>query len=96
MTKAVRTREATDDLEQIIRYIARDNLSAALTWLDEMESMFSLLATQPEMGERVNMRRHGECRRHVEGNYVTYYRPIRDGIEILHVVHGARDQRGLI
>jgi toxin ParE1/3/4 len=96
MTKAVRTREATEDLDQIIRYIARDNVSAAVSWLDEMEALFGLLATQPEMGERIQTRRFGDCRRHVGGNYVTYDRPIADGIEVLHVVHGARDPRGFV
>jgi hypothetical protein len=27
---------------------------------------------------------------------VTYYRPIADGVEVLHVVHGARDPRGFV
>jgi toxin ParE1/3/4 len=93
MPKSIRTREATDDLEGIVRYIARDNLSAALAWLDQMESLFRLLATQPEMGERVATRRYGDCRRYVAGSYVVYYWAIREGVEILHVVHGAREER---
>jgi plasmid stabilization system protein ParE len=35
-------------------------------------------------------------RRHVVGNYLIYYRPIADGVEILHVVHGARDQDRIV
>lgn len=30
-------------------------------------------------------------RSHPHGNYVIFYRPIGDGIEIVRVLHGARD-----
>jgi plasmid stabilization system protein ParE len=35
-------------------------------------------------------------RRHAFGNYLVYYRQIDDGVEILHVVHGARDQDRIV
>ncbi|MBS0207595.1 MAG: type II toxin-antitoxin system RelE/ParE family toxin [Planctomycetes bacterium] len=93
----VRRADAADrDLDEIVRYIARDNLSATLAWLDEVERLFALLATQPEMGHVFRARRLGLVRRHVIGNYVIYFRPEATGIEVLRVIHGAREQRRLV
>lgn len=60
------------------------------------EALCNLLATQPELGERMLTRRFGQVRRHSAGNYVLYYRSVKDGIEILRVLHGARDQDRLV
>ena len=91
-----RTPRVEQDLRQIVDFIAKDNLSAALSWLDETEALFRLLATQPEMGQRRQTKRFKRTRRHAHGNYVIYYRPITDGIEIFRVLHGARDQGKLL
>jgi plasmid stabilization system protein ParE len=45
------------------------------------------------MGERLKSRRYGEVRRSALGNYIVYHRPQPDGVEILRVVHSARDQQ---
>ncbi len=87
---------AERDLGQITQYIARDNLVAAIAWLDKTRVTCDLLATQPAMGQPVRSKRFGEIRRHVVGNYLIYYRPTADGVEILSVVHGARDQGKLV
>ncbi len=52
-----RTSRAELDLRRIVDYIAADNLSAALDWLDRTEEVFRLLATQPEMGQRRQTKR---------------------------------------
>ena len=92
MANVVRTPKADRDLGQVVQHIAKDNLSAASSWLNQTEAFFQLLATQPEMGQRWRSRRLGELRRHAHGNYVIYYRPITNGVEIVRVLHGARDQ----
>jgi len=91
MAKAVQSFAAIDDLSRVVEYISRDSFSAASRWIREIHRVFALLATQPEMGEIVQTR-YGEVRRHVVGNYVIYYRTATDGVEILRVVHGAREQ----
>ena len=96
MPQVSRTPEAVDDLAAIVRYIAADNLDAAMRWLDEIEALFSLIATQPKMGERVRCRSSREVRRHGFGRYVIYYRPLVEGAEIYRVLHGARDHDRLI
>jgi toxin ParE1/3/4 len=90
------TPEALQDLVEIGTHIARDNPTAALRWVDAIEAVCELLATQPAIGHRVRTRRFGEIRREPVGNYLIYYRPIARGVEILRVVHGARDQDRLV
>jgi toxin ParE1/3/4 len=35
------------------------------------------------------------CRSFSVGNYVVFFRPIKNGIEVARIVHGSRDFRGL-
>ncbi len=96
MAQVIKTPDAQIDLDRIVSYIAQDNLLAALRWLDEIEQLFTLLAEQPGLGQRLLTRRFGEVRRHIIGNYLIYYRPIVEGVGILRVVHGAREQESLL
>jgi toxin ParE1/3/4 len=96
MPTVVRTPAAIEDLKEIVGYIAFDNVAAAAKWLDEMEALFALLATQPLMGTELQSRRHGPIRQHAHGQYVVYFRGAGEGVEIVRVLHGARDHRSLI
>jgi len=96
MAQVVKTPAADRDLGRIVSYIAQDNLSAALRWLEDTEKLFELLAEQPGIGQPIKTKRFGEIRRHVMGSYLIYYRPAADGIQILMISHGARDQQRLI
>jgi toxin ParE1/3/4 len=90
------TPAADNDLAQIVDHIGADNLPAAFDWLTTANSLFQLLATQPEMGARCQTRSFLQSRRQVYGNYNVYYRPTAEGIEILRVIHGAREQERLL
>jgi len=76
------------ELAAIWDYIALDNLDAADT--------FQELARNPEIGIQ---RRFPGSQLHslrsfrIKGfeNYLIFYRPIPEGIEILNILHGARD-----
>jgi plasmid stabilization system protein ParE len=48
------------------------------------------------MGAEIESRRYGNIRMHAHGNYVIYFRGISGGIEIVRVLHGARDHRRLV
>lgn len=78
------------ELLEIFNEIAVDNLTAAERLIDRFDRLFHRLAAQPEMGERVPGRRGRQFRRFPVRNYIVYYRPIKDGVEVLHVWHGAR------
>ena len=95
MAGVIYSSEAERDIRRITQYIARDNVQAALAWLNQIEAACHLLATQPASGQRVTSR-VGEIRRHVVGNYLIYYQPFDQGIGVIRVVHGARDQEKLI
>jgi toxin ParE1/3/4 len=96
MAQSIKTPRARLDLDSIVRHISQDNLEAALRWLQDAERLFELLAEQPGIGQSVMSRRYGPLRRHTMGNYLIYYRPILDGVQIIRVVHGSRDQNRLI
>jgi toxin ParE1/3/4 len=73
----------------IAEYIARDKPLAAVRWVDEIDGTLSLIAQHPTIGERVDHLSAG-IRRFCQGNYLLFYRPIGDGIELRRVLHGAR------
>lgn len=90
MATIQRTAQAEEDLIEIWIYIAQDNPRAADRVLDEIEQRFFALVENPLMG-RLRPDIAPELRYFVVGNYLILYRTISDGIQIVRVVHGARD-----
>ena len=90
MRKIVRTPAAVRDLAAITDYIAADNLTAALGFYDEIDRLLTMVAQYPEMGEAVDQLSPG-LRRFTHGNYVLFYHDVDDEIELIRVLHGARD-----
>ncbi|MBL9084312.1 MAG: type II toxin-antitoxin system RelE/ParE family toxin [Planctomycetales bacterium] len=84
------------DLVDIYAYIAQDSPTHAATMLVSFETLFGKLAGRPTLGERFEVRRSGEVRRTFLGSYVIYFRATSYGVEILRVLHGARDYEKLI
>lgn len=81
---------ASQDFDQIWLYIATDDPIAADRFLSHIGERCQLYAHQPQLREqRSNLGRNLRC--FSVGNYVVYYRPMSDGIEIARVLHGARD-----
>jgi toxin ParE1/3/4 len=92
MARVTRTTLARKSLKDIGRYIASESGSRdiALRFLDSIEEKCRVYATQPLMGTaRTDLGENVRC--FPVGNYVVLYRPLDDGIELLLVVHGARD-----
>jgi len=79
-----------EDLIDIWLYIAHDNMRAADGLLDDIEEKLLLLADQPGLGTaRPDIApdlRYFPVRR-----YLILYRQITDGIEVVRMLHGARD-----
>lgn len=90
------TPEAEEDVAQIVAHISKDSLQAALSWLDEIKDLCLLLARQPGIGKQVWTRQHGNLRRIAKGNYYFYYLPTIHGIDIVRVLHAARQQDDLV
>lgn len=81
---------ARDDIKDIYRYIADRNRTAAAKVRAQILSTFRMLAESPFLGEARDDLAAG-LRIFTTGNYVIIYRPKPGGIEIVQVVHGARD-----
>ncbi len=83
---------AREDLQSIWDYIGIQNDSpvAATHLLEKFHETFALLGARPLLGQlREDLRLR--LRTFVVGSYVVLYYPLRDGIEVVGVVHGARD-----
>ena len=89
-----RSSTAEKDLDDIWDYISQDNPTAAANLLRLLDSKFQMLSENPLMGQnRADLA--PTLRSFSSRNYVIFFRPISDGIEIVRVLHGARDSKKL-
>ncbi|WP_175852328.1 type II toxin-antitoxin system RelE/ParE family toxin [Burkholderia cepacia] len=90
---------AIDELEAVADDIARDNPQRAVTFVREIRDKCTSLAAMPLAFPLVpRFERHG-VRHRVYGNYQIFYRVVGDppaGIDILHILHGARDYASIL
>src|SRR5262249_12307958 len=94
--KLVFTDEAKADLLQIGEWIAEDNPARALTFVDELEARCDRLTAMPRANPLVPHRESSGVRHVPHGNYLIFYRITADAVEILHVLHGARDYEPIV
>lgn len=81
---------AERNIEEIITYIAMESPAAASRWLGS-----HFVAETPKMGvARPEIR--PDLRMFVIGNYLIAYREIAGGVEIVRVLHGARQWQELL
>jgi toxin ParE1/3/4 len=88
--------KARQDVLEIAVHIARDNFAAAEAFLSAVENTCRNIAKTPAIGSRrsyvnslladVRMLPVGGF-----GGYLIFYRPLKTGIEVIRVIHGARD-----
>jgi len=90
MPLVLRTSQAELDRVEIALRIARDNPAAADRLLETIDEKCRLLAQMPEMG-RKRPDLAPDLRSLPVSNYVIFYRPVPDGIQVIRVLHGARD-----
>jgi toxin ParE1/3/4 len=93
MPRVLKRPLAYSDLAEIWSFIADDSADAADHFLAVLEQKFRLLATQPQMG-RSRPELMPELRSFPVGRYVAFYLAMADGIDLLRVLHGARDIGG--
>jgi toxin ParE1/3/4 len=84
---------AEADLIDIWRYIAQDSPANADRMLDRINETLSRLAAVPFMGQARFDLAPG-LRMFPVGNYLIFFRPIHDGIEVIRVLHGKRNITG--
>ena len=84
-----RTPLVEQDLEDIWFFVAQDNSGAADRLLDKIEEPIKLLAENPYLWPaRPDIA--PELRYHLVGHYLLLYRILKNDIELVRVVHGAR------
>ena len=96
MSVCLFTPSARADLLQIHDYIAEHNPAAALEYIDRIAESCYRLADFPYMGRSRPELRPGYRSFAVTGtSYLVFYRPIEDGVEVVHIRHGSQDLRRL-
>ena len=90
MAKIIKLSRATDDLAEIWDYIADDSETQADLFIDTIDRKLRLLAEQPNLG-----RARGELAENMRsfpiGRYVIFYVVMTSCIQVVRVLHGARD-----
>ncbi len=92
---------ARADLSHAFAYIGEDSLPAADRFLRAAADTFVRLAEMPGMGHTYAQRAAGSDAFRVwpvKGfeNWLIFYRPTAGGIEVIRILHGARDLDRLI
>jgi len=90
MPHARLTEPALNDLDEIWSYIAEDNPTAATRLVERILDQAEVLADHPGRGRARDELSPG-VRSYAMGNYVIFYRKTLRGIDIIRVLHGARD-----
>ena len=85
--------DAEQDLDEIfLNWATRASLEAADRVVDRITERFWLLGEHPDAGKPAREIAAGvKC--FPAGKYLIYYRKTRRGTDILHIFHGAQDQR---
>ncbi|MCP9915557.1 type II toxin-antitoxin system RelE/ParE family toxin [Cyanobium sp. ATX 6F1] len=81
---------ARADLAEIWEFIAEDSDAHADAFIDVIDQKFQVLAQQPGIGRRRDELADG-LRSFPVGSYVIFYLNVPDGVQIVRVLHGARD-----
>ncbi|BDI15415.1 plasmid stabilization protein [Nostoc cf. commune SO-36] len=90
MSRCILAPSARLDLKEISSYIVRYNPDAALRLNKKIIQQCKLLADFPNMGQSSDNFASGLRSFPVE-EYLIFYRPINDGVEIVRIVSGYRD-----
>lgn len=90
MARIIQAPAAEADAIEIWAYIAQDNPDAADRLLNRFDQAFRLLLSQPLLGKSIE-EFAPNLRLIPIGNYLIFYRPTKEGIEIVRLLHGARN-----
>ena len=95
MPRLLQTPQSRADIAGIVRYVRNENPRAAIRVLKAIKETLDRLSEFPNMGQARDDLVPGLRSLPVSRfrNYIVYYLPLRDGIDVLRVLHGARDTR---
>ena len=90
------TAEAESDFEQIATHIAEQSIEIALNFVQELREKCESLADAPRGYPLVPRYEHHGIRRRPFDSYLIFYRVGTEAIEVVHILHGARDYEPLL
>lgn len=93
--RVVLTKEALADLDEIGRWIARDDPGRADRFVDALERRCAALSRHPKRYPVAHLTGSEEIRKRGFRRYLIFFRVERDAVDILRIVHGARDWASL-
>jgi plasmid stabilization system protein ParE len=96
MSRFVLTPAARADLTEIFDYIAQDSPDAAHRVLEELRAAMKKLARMPDMGHFRRDLASEPLRFWPVYSYLIIYRPEARPIQVVRVLHGARDVRRIL
>jgi toxin ParE1/3/4 len=82
-------------VHRIYEYIASENVRAARSTVETLEETCGLFGQHPEIGQR-ETGYSTEIRSFTRGSYVIFYRVTAEQIDIVRILHGARDRTDLM
>jgi len=90
------TAEAETDIEQIAAYVAERSPQGAIKLIHELRDRCESLADAPRGYPLVPRYEQFGIRRRPFGNFLIFYRVGTEAIEVVHILHGARDYESLL
>lgn len=90
MPRILKRPRAEADITELWNFIADDSEARADAFIDELDRELRTLAKRPNIGRARGELAEG-LRSFTVGRYVIFYLPLTDGIDIVRVLHGARD-----
>ena len=85
---------ARNDLQDIKDYIAQDNPKAATKYMGILKQKCTMLAKTPTIG--VCREEYCGLYKFPIGSYLIFYRITDIGIEVIRILHGARDIQNIL
>lgn len=101
MTSIHKNPQVIRDLIELATYIAVDNIDASDHFLASAEATFNQLAKMPKIGKLCQFSHPNltDIRQHAIKDfrrYLIFHRLTNSGIEVLRVIHGARDFEAIL
>jgi toxin ParE1/3/4 len=90
MARAIRSERAQQDLEEILAYLDSQSTQAADRFALKFDQTCYLHAAHPQIGAGAD-EYAANLRQFTVWNYAIFYRPVEAGIEVIRIIHGARD-----
>jgi toxin ParE1/3/4 len=88
--------QAEADLRSILQHVARDSADAALRLVDRLTDAAMDLGTTALEHSLVPHHDETGLRRRVVGRYAIIYTVEQDRVDVLHIIHGARNLAAIL